>query len=74
MQKMERKVCAEAQLLDWLIKRYGAPEDMAGHLDKLGLPKDKYDSAAISIAVLHNAASDEEKFVDSFMWGMEGDM
>ena len=39
-------------------------------LDKLGLPEDKYDAAAITVAVMHHAASEEEKFVDRFMWAM----
>ena len=39
-------------------------------LDMLGLPEDKYDAAAITVAVMHHAASEEEKFVDRFMWAM----
>ena len=72
---MERKMCAEAQMLEWLAKMYGekSPEEMAEHREKLGLPEDKYEAAAIASAVMHNAASDEEKFVDDFMWSMNGD-
>ena len=39
-------------------------------MDKLGLPEDKYDAAAITVAVMQHAASEEEKFVDRFMWAM----
>jgi len=66
--KMERKMCAKAQMLKWLETVYGSdpeykPEDH-------GLPEDKYDAAAISIMVLNNAATPEEQFVGDFFWGM----
>jgi len=74
-QKMERKMCAEAQMLEWLTKMYGekSPEEAAEQREKLGLPEDKYEAAAVATAVMYNAASDEENFVDDFMWNMMGD-
>ena len=72
MQRTERKLCSEAQLFKGLEKLYGSldPEELAERLDRLGLPDDKYDAAAITVAVMHHAASEEEKFVDRFMWAM----
>jgi len=59
-------------LFHGLEKLYGSldSEELAERLDKLGLPEDKYDAAAITVAVMHHAASEEEKFVDRFMWAM----
>ena len=73
---MERKLCAEAQMLEWLAKLSGekSPEELAKQIEKLGLPEDKYEAAAVSMAVLDNQASDEEKFVDDFMWGLNSDV
>merc|ERR1712038_2047529 len=70
--RTERKLCSEAQLFHGLEKLYGSldSEELADRLDKLGLPEDKYDAAAITVAVMHHAASEEEKFVDRFMWAM----
>merc|ERR1712122_421639 len=70
--RTERKLCSEAQLFHGLEKLYGSldSEELAERLDKLGLPEDKYDAAAITVAVMHHAASEEEKFVDRFMWAM----
>jgi len=66
--KTERKMCAKAQMLQWLETIYGKdPEyDPKEH----GLPEDKYDAAAVSIMVLNNAATPEEQFVGDFFWGM----
>jgi len=66
--KTERKMCAKAQMLQWLETIYGTdPEyDPVEH----GLPEDKYDAAAVSIMVLNNAATPEEQFVGDFFWGM----
>jgi len=66
--KTERKMCAKAQMLQWLETIYGTdPEyDPKEH----GLPEDKYDAAAVSIMVLNNAATPEEQFVGDFFWGM----
>jgi len=67
--KNEVRNCAKAEMLAWLETVYGTdPEyDPAEH----GLPKDKYDAAAVSIMVLNNAATPEEEFVGEFFWGME---
>jgi len=67
--KNERKMCAKAQMLKWLETVYGTDPE---HEDpsEYGLPKDKYDAAAISIRILNNAASPEEEFVGDFFWGM----
>merc|ERR1712213_271067 len=70
--RTERKLCSEAQLFHGLEKLYGSldSDELAERLDKLGLPEDKYDAAAITVAVMHHAASEEEKFVDRFMWAI----
>jgi len=66
--KTERKMCAQAQMLEWLETIYGT--DPSLDPSEHGLPKDKYDAAAVSIMVLNNAASPEEEFVGEFFWGM----
>merc|ERR1711872_319802 len=48
-------------------------EETAERIAAIGLPEDKYDAAAISIAVIQNAQSEEEKFVERFMWNINGD-
>jgi len=70
--KAETHLCGKAQILQWLEKLYGplTPEEQAERIEKLRLPEDKYDAAAISLAVMINAASVEEKFVNDFFWGM----
>ena len=65
---MERKMCAKAQMLKWLETIYGT--DPSEDPSEYGLPKDKYDAAALSIMVLNNAATPEEEFVGEFFWGM----
>jgi len=67
--KHERKTCAKAQMLQWLETIYGSDPE---HEDpsEYGLPKDKYDAAAVSVMVLNNAATPEEEFVGDFFWGM----
>jgi len=73
--RTERRVCTEAQLLENLETFYGSQtdEETAEQIAAVGLPEDKYDAAAISIAVLHNAQSEEEKFVERFLWNIDGD-
>merc|ERR1719151_67049 len=73
--RTERRVCTEAQLLENLETFYGSQtdEEPAEQIAAVGLPEDKYDAAAISIAVLHNAQSEEEKFVERFLWNIDGD-
>merc|ERR1711872_439747 len=64
--RTERRVCTEAQLLENLETFYGSEsdEETAERIAAIGPPEDKYDAAAISIAVLQNAQSEEEKFVE----------
>merc|ERR1712212_338758 len=73
--RTERRVCTEAQLLENLETFYGSEsdEETAERIAAIGLPEDMYDAAAISIAVLQNAQSEEEKFVERFMWNLNGD-
>jgi len=66
--KNERKMCAKAQMLKWLETIYGS--DPNEDPSEYGLPKDKYDAAALSVMVLNNAATPEEEFVGDFFWGM----
>jgi len=73
--RTQRRLCTEAQLLENLETFYGSQtdEETAEQIAAVGLPEDKYDAAAISIAVLHNAQSEEEKFVERFLWNIDGD-
>merc|ERR1712001_593901 len=73
--RAERRVCTEAQLLENLETFYGSEsdEETAERIAAIGLPEDKYDAAAISVAVLSNAQSEEEKFVERFLWNLNGD-
>merc|ERR1712032_1481368 len=48
-------------------------EETAERIASIGLPENKYDAAAVSIAVLQNAMSEEEKFVERFLWDLDGD-
>jgi len=65
--KNEVKNCAKAEMLKWLEIVYGS--DPEYDPEEHGLPKDKYDAAAVSIMVLNNAATPEEEFVGDFFWG-----
>merc|ERR1712183_295849 len=67
--KVERRLCAEAEMLEFLEKVYGPTESET--LQELGLPEDKYAAAGIAAAVLSNAESPEERFVDEFMWRLD---
>jgi len=73
--RTERRICTEAQLLENLETFYGSQsdEETAEQIAAIGLPEDKYDAAAISVAVIHNAQSEEEKFVERFLWNLNGD-
>ena len=68
-------MCTEAQLLENLETFYGSEsdEETAERIASIGLPEDKYDAAAISVAVIQNAMSEEEKFVERFLWNINGD-
>merc|ERR1711872_1012789 len=65
--KVEKNLCAMGQMLEWLEKLYG--KDPNYDLEAAGLPKNKYYAAAVSVAVLDDAASPEEKAVSDFFWG-----
>merc|ERR1712203_983449 len=67
--RTERRVCTEAQLLENLETFYGSEsdEETAERIAAIGLPEDKYDAAAIPIAVIQNSQSEEEKFVERFI-------
>ena len=57
--------CAMGQMKKWVDQWYGTQENRTEY----GLPEDEYEAAALGLMVLHNAASDEEKFVSDFFWG-----
>merc|ERR1719431_424721 len=67
--KVERRLCAEAEMLEWLEKIYGPTQPDT--LQQLGLPADKFAAAGISAAVLAAAEPEEGRFVDEFMWRMD---
>jgi len=67
--KVERRLCAEAEMLEWLEKIYGPTQPDT--LQQLGLPADKFAAAGVSAAVLAAAESQEGRFVDQFMWRMD---
>jgi len=73
--RTERRVCTEAQLLENLEAFYGSEsdEETADRIASVGLPENKYDAAAVSLAVLQNAKSEEDKFVERFLWDIDGD-
>merc|ERR1712037_727714 len=48
-------------------------EETADRIASVGLPENKYDAAAVSLAVLQNAKSEEDKFVERFLWDIDGD-
>jgi len=72
MNKVERRLCAEAEMLEFLEKVYGPTETET--LNELGLPENKYAAAGIAAAVLSNAESPEERFVDEFMWRLDDNL
>merc|ERR1711931_76243 len=72
MNKVERRLCAEAEMLEFLEKVYGPTETET--LNELGLPNNKYAAAGIAAGVLSNAESPEERFVDEFMWKLDDNL
>merc|ERR1712130_923055 len=63
---MGRKLCSEAQLFRGLEKLYGSldSDELAERLEMLGLPEDKYDAAAVTVAyTLPVAAADEASII-----------
>jgi len=67
-QKHSSKCCLQAQMKQWL-ELYG--QDPNEDLTQYGLPDNRYEAAAISTMVHYHSASQEEKFVGEFFWGME---
>merc|ERR1712064_268087 len=65
--KNEKLNCAMGQLKKWVEEWYGSGENITN--TEYGLPEDDYEASAFSAMVLHNAASEEEKFVNEFFWG-----
>merc|ERR1712243_234138 len=65
--KNEKLNCAMGQLKKWVEEWYGSGENIS--YSEYGLPEDEYEASALSAMVLHNAASEEEKFVNEFFWG-----
>ena len=59
-------------MLEFLEKVYGPTETET--LEELSLPEDKYAAAGIAAAVLTNAVSPEERFVDEFMWRLDDNL
>jgi len=58
------KFCVHKGLELW----YGK-DDESFDRTQYGLPRDKYDSAIMSMMVMHEAATPEENFVHDFFWG-----
>ena len=58
--------CALGQMKRWVEQWYGAPENNTAY----GLPADEDEAAGRGLMVLDNAASEEEKFVSDFFWGV----
>jgi len=65
--KVEKKCCYEAEMYDWIKTLYG--EDPTFNWSQFGLPNNKYELAALTVKVMTEAASDEEKFVGDFFYG-----
>jgi len=65
--KVERHMCAAAQMGAWLEVMYGKDD---GSIDwtQYGFPSDKYDQAILSVNVLLDSQSSEEKFIDEFFY------
>jgi len=68
--KMEKVNCAKHQILKALELWYGE-NNMDMDMSQYGLPKDKYDAAALSLMVMHESATDEEEFVHDFFWSKD---
>jgi len=64
--KNEMTNCALGQMKRWLEQIYGVSENNTAY----GLPEDDYEAAGLGLMVLDNAASEEEKFVSDFFWGV----
>jgi len=64
--KNERMNCALGQMKKWLESYYQADDR---DLSEFGLPDDKYEASGLTLMVMYNKASDEEKFLSDFFWG-----
>jgi len=64
--KNEKMNCALGQMKQW-IESYYAPDER--DMTEYGLPEDKYEAAGLTLMVMQNGASDEEKFLSNFFWG-----
>merc|ERR1711970_1474001 len=68
--KIETINCAKFCVNEALELWYGK-DDGSVDWSQYGLPRDKYDAAAMSMLVLHDAATPEEEFVSDFFWGQD---
>merc|ERR1712244_18649 len=68
VKKVDEKACAAAQMNKYLEVMYGEDE---GETDwtKFGLPKNKYEQAALVTLVMYESASPEENFIGDFFNG-----
>merc|ERR1712066_401783 len=64
--KNEMTNCALGQMKRWVEQWYRSSENNTAY----GLPEDEYEAAGLGLMVLDNAASEEEKFVSDFFWGV----
>jgi len=65
--KNEKLNCAMGQMKRLVEEWYGSGENITN--TDYGLPEDEYEAAALSVMVLRNGASEEERFVGDFFWG-----
>jgi len=71
IKKVEHKMCAKAQMKEWLEKwgHHQGEEVTDEELASVGLPKDRYEAAYITTAVLFESATPEEKAIKEFFMG-----
>merc|ERR1712179_456927 len=67
--KVERHMCAAAQLYDWLNTMYG--DSGSFNWTQNGFPSDKYDRAVVSVKVLQESHSDEEQYIKDFFYDIK---
>jgi len=63
--KNEKMNCALGAMKKVIETYYGE----VSNTTEYGLPSDSYEASALTLMVMENAASDEEKFVSDFFWG-----
>jgi len=66
--KVEEKACAAAQMAKYLEVMYGTDMDQMDWT-RFGLPKNKYEQAALMTLVMYESASPEENFINDFFSG-----